>query len=295
MSLLSVLIPVHNYNASQLVADFLQLAEREQVDIEIIVADDASSKDITKSELYPINERVTYIRYDINQGRARIRNLLAEAAHSPWLLFVDCDAALTPEFSLKNYIPASSSPVVCGGFRHPEVNPCPEATLRYKYERAADRLRSATIRSQHPYAQLSTFSLLIQRELFLSIRFDDSCTDYGYEDTLFGAELQRRSIPIDHIDNPLLHLGLESNERYLQKTETALRTLHRLAPKMKDHSRLLAIVTRLRRFHLTLPIRFLYLILYPLLRHNLLSRHPLLPCFAFYKLGFYLCLNQNRS
>lgn len=311
------------------------------MEAEIIVADDASSEELRIGTLYPQDERVTYLRFDTNQGSARIRNHLAESAHAPWLLFVDCDAAIPPAFSLRTYLapaspsspssssppsdaapspsspsssssppsdtapsPSSSSPsvaavpsafpegcpVVCGGLRHPEVNPNPAATLRYKYERRADRRRSAAVRSLHPYDQLTFFSLLIRRDLFLTIRFDESCTDYGHEDTLFGAELQRRAVPILHIDTPLIHMGLESNATFLAKTETALCNLHRLAPQLHAGSRLLQTAQHLRHLHLTRSVCALYRLSRPLLRRNLLSRHPFLPLFSFYKLGYYLSL-----
>ena len=291
--ILSILIPVRNYDASQLVADFLSLAQREGLEVEIIVADDASTTPLVWVSQFADNERFRIIRFSENLGRARARNRLAEAALSPWLLIVDCDAQIPPSFSLLTYLRATSPsfPVVCGGLRHSSVLPSPAVSLRYRYERRADRRRSASFRSQHPYAQFSPFSFLIQRTTFLEVRFDESCTDYGHEDTLFGAELQRRGIPIRHIDNPLIHLGLEPNDIFLAKTETALRSLRRLAPQLQTYSQLLTTVSRLSRLHLTAPVRLLYRLTRPLLRRNLLGRRPLLPLFSFYKLGFYISLS----
>ena len=313
--LLSILIPVRNYDASQLVADFLHLARREGLEVEIIVADDASTIPLTWAQQFSVDKRFHLLHFLKNQGRARTCNRLAEAAHAPWLLIVDCDAQIPPTFSLLAYLRAtqpSSFPsaistsvsivdgfaadlppaflVVCGGLRHPETLPTPNVTLRYRYERHADLRRNASFRSQHPYAQFSTFSLLIQRTTFLEVRFDESCTDYGHEDTLFGAELQRRSIPIRHIDNPLIHIGLEPNEIFLAKTETGLRSLRRLAPQLQNNSQLLTTARYLSRLHLTAPVRLLYRLTFPLLRRNLLGRHPLLPLFSFYKLGYFLTL-----
>lgn len=308
---LSILIPVRNYDAGQLVADFLHLARHEGVEIEVIVADDASTIPLTWTKQFAGNERFRLIRHTKNQGRARTINHLAEEARAPWLLIVDCDAQVPPTFSLLTYLRATTSapsevtfptaphtaetslsevtfPAVCGGLRHPASLPNPDVTLRYRYERRADRRRSAAQRNRHPYSQLSTFSLLILRSVFLAVRFDDSITEYGHEDTLFGAELQRRHIPLLHIDNPLIHLGLEPNAIFLTKTETSLRILHRLAPQLQTHSHLLVAVRRLSRLHLAAPVRLLYRLTRPLLRRNLLGRHPLLPLFSFYKLGYYL-------
>lgn len=289
MPLLSILIPTYNYNARALVESLLSLARAEHLDAEVLVGDDASTTQTAWLDQLSSQESVRVLRAAHNLGRAANRNRLAEAAGGEWLLFVDCDAAVPSSFSLRTYLAAtSSSPVVCGGLLHPSVNPASAATLRYQYERAADLHRAAATRRQQPYAQLSTFSLLVRRDLFLSIRFDEACTEYGYEDTLFGAELHRRGIPICHIDNPLLHLGLEPNEVFIAKTETALRTLRRIAPQLEGHSRLLATVSRLRRLHLAMPVQQFYRLTYKIIRCNLLGSHPSLRLFAFYKLGYYL-------
>ncbi len=289
--MLSILIPTHNYDAHTLIASLLSLARAESEEVEVIVGDDASSANTAWLSEVETWERVRVLRNSTNLGRARNRNYMAEAAQGEWLLFMDGDAKLTSTFSLHDYLQATTQgPVVCGGVLHPDINPCPEATLRYTYERKADLMRSASARSKHPYDQLSTFSLLIHRETFLSIRFDEACTDYGYEDTLFGAELHRRNIPVVHIDNALLHMGLEPNEIFLDKTERALRTLSRIAPRLEGHSRLLDIADILRKWHLNSFVRFLYKQTKNKLRRNLLGSRPNLYLFSFYKLGYFLSL-----
>lgn len=288
---LSILIPTYKDDCSQLVHDLHQLAEREHVPAEILVGVDGSDDESLIAKLLELESPgvVRVLLNRENMGRARIRNFLADQAEGQQLLFVDADAAVPDDFSLATYMDAAEkAPVVCGGLRHPEVNPCPEATLRYKYERKADFLRSAADRNKEPYNRLSTFSLLVSKDTFLSIGFDPSCTDYGYEDTLFGAELERRGISILHIDNNLIHMGLEPNEVFLQKTETALTTLHHLAPRLQSYSSLLVTASRLGKWHLTAIFKGIYKLFRPLLRRNLLSSRPSLTLFNIYKLGYYL-------
>ena len=286
---LSVLIPTFDYDARRLVADLQSLAVREGVEAEILVGDDASPSGaawLTAVESLPA---VRVIRYANNAGRAAHRNRMAEEAQGQWLLFVDCDAKVEADFSLKNYlVAAAQAPVVCGGLRTPAVNPNPEATLRYAYERAADRHRSATERRLKPYAHLSTFNLLVRRDVFLQVLFDEQCKDYGYEDALFGVELQRRHIPIAHIDNALLHMGLEPNDVYLAKSETALRTLKGLQGRMGGHSAVETAANRLRRWHLSGAVRLFYKLFHRPMRRNLLGPRPCLTLFKLYKLGYYL-------
>lgn len=149
----------------------------------------------------------------------------------------------------------------------------------------------------NPYRHLTPFNLCIRREVMLSVGFDEQCRDYGYEDTLFGVTLQDRGISVMHIDNPLLHKGLESNAVYLKKTETALRTLLHLGDKMVPYSHVGSAMLRLQQWHLGTPAGMLFRLSRPLLRNNLLGHTPNLKVFSLYKLGYlcYISRCRNRS
>lgn len=286
---LSVLIPTYNYNARALVLSMVEQAKAERIDAEVIVGDDASTSETAWMEDVASVEGVRIIHADHNLGRARIRNLLALEAQGKWLLFVDADAMMPDAFSLTMYVKAGfEAPVVCGGMYTPDVNPNPAATLRYKYERNADRHRSALVRSRHPHRQISTFNLLVRRDVFLAIRFDEQCTEYGYEDTLFGINLGNDGIPIAHIDNPLVHMGMEPNAEFLAKTEKAMLTLRRIASIMPRDFGIIGAASKLRRLHLTWAMRLFYSIFRKPMRSNLLSHHPNLFIFKLYKLGYFL-------
>lgn len=291
--MLSILIPTYNYDCSALVSQLSKKAEELNDGFEIIVADDASTdKEMRNrvSELASIPDVRIFMNKE-NKGRAAIRNFMADQARGEWFLFIDADAEVPDEFSLKTYLEAGrEADVVCGGLIHPEVNPSPEATLRYRYERNADKRRKAEIRRKNIYAQIATFSIMVRRTVFLAIRFDEQCREYGYEDTLFGSVLEKQKIRVCHIDNPLIHVGLEPNDVYLHKTETALHTLKRIENRMQDHSALIKCVSKLRRWHLTAIVKCIYKLFRKTLRRNLLSCHPSLKAFAFYKLGYYLTL-----
>jgi len=291
---LSVLIPTYNYNARELVTSMLQRINSEGIEGEVVVSDDASIVPMEWLDEIALLPQVRVLRSPTNLGRARNLNRLAEAAQGEWLLITDCDARMEDDFSLQTYLEVGKrAPVVCGGLRHPEINPCPEATLRYAYEREADKRRSAATRMQHPYHQLSTFNLLVDRATFLKIRFDEACTEYGYEDTLFGADLESHEIAILHIDNPLVHEGMEPNDAYLKKTETALHTLHQLDKKMQGHSTLLDTANKLRKWHLQGFVAFLFSLFRGPLRKNLLGKRPNLTAFKLYKLGYFMTLKGN--
>ena len=298
MSKLSILIPTYNYNVSQLVHDLLALSQKEQVDAEIIIGDDASTDAdcIQQNQALECLPHVRVIQNEHNLGRAENRNRLAQECQGEWILFIDSDAQVPPEFSLKSYLEEGKhSEVVCGGLYHPATNPMPEASLRFKYERRADQKRSAAIRSRTPYQHLTTFNIFVRRSTFLQIQFDKDCKDYGYEDALFGAELKKRNISISHIDNPLLHVGLEPNAIYLEKAETALRTLVGLQGKMQGLSHVENAAHKLQQFHLAAICKDSFMLISPLLRKNLLSDHPSLFLFSVYKLGYYLNLKGSKE
>jgi hypothetical protein len=203
---------------------------------------------------------------------------------------VDSDACVPPSFSLRSYVEAAGeADVVCGGLCHPAVNPNAAATLRYRYERHADGRRAARFRQLHPYRHMSTFNLLVRRALFQSIRFDERCTDYGYEDALFGLELMRRGVPVVHVTNAGAR-GAGAERRFLAKTETA--RCARCAgwagrwngTVMSAAWRCVCGTAGWPRCAVGLPLHA------SAAAPQLLGRRPSLLLFAFYKLGFFLSL-----
>jgi hypothetical protein len=85
-----------------------------------------------------------------------------------------------------------------------------------------------------------------------AVSFDESIVTYGHEDTVFGLCLADKNIPILHIDNPAVHLGLETDETYLLKVEEGLQTLaqlwynNALIQKYADEIRLIYVWRRSR-------------------------------------------------
>ncbi len=288
---LSALIPTYNYCARELVEAIDALISREGIDAEIIVADDASTASTAWMDELRCANKLTLWHAPRNLGRAAIRNRLAEMSGGEWLWFADCDTALAPSFSLRRYLEASATAdVICGGLTTPEHQP-EGAELRFRYERADSSRRTAEVRSREPYRQLSTCNLFINRDVFNGIRFCEDIKHYGYEDALFGVELEKRNASIGHIDNPVVHLGLETNDVFLAKTEVALQTLRSLEGNMNGSSRIQELTRSLRRWHLAPIARLGFRLTKKALRANLLSQQPNLKLFALYKLGYYISLN----
>lgn len=309
--MLSILIPTYNYACAHLVCDLQKQCEEAQALLgdftyEIIVADDGSTDAATlqKNAVIDYLPSCRIIEADHNIGRAAIRNLLIRESRGQWLLIIDADAEVITDDFILTYLQAAGVPtpsaapatptIIIGGLKNPPQAP-QGCELRYRYELASDSLRTLEARRRQPAMFFSTFNFMATRTVFDHILFDERCTDYGYEDALLGIEAETRHFNIIHIDNPLQHNGINSNAAFLRNSETALRTLRHLGPPMTDRARVAQAAARFttpnwRRFTLRPLIIILYKMSRPLIRRNLLSPHPNLPLFAFYKLGYYLTL-----
>lgn len=287
--MLSILIPTKDYDCCKLVKALHKQAEQTGYPFEIIVGEDGSTPSGLKlnAELCNLaNCRIVAMQQNV--GRARIRNILAKEATHVNLLFIDSDAVVEHDDFIAKYIDILKQyKVVCGGLYHDNELPWDDCTLRYKYEKRADKRRSAEIRSKLPYDNFTTFNFAIDRNLFTSIWFDEKIFLYGYEDTLFGHKLREHGIEVKHIDNPLRHTGLESNAVYLAKIEESIKTLLTIEDRIGE-TKLLKYARRIKQLHLTKVVAICWKAMFPYLRCNLTGKHPSLFLLDIYKLG-YLC------
>lgn len=215
---------------------------------EIIIADDASTDQALQYHNAQLEkqEHIRYIQHEKNLGRSKTRNELADAAKYPYLLILDCDARMKRpdyitkylEFIKKRQLGAEPF-AVSGGLAYREITPTQEQTLRYKYGLKRE-VRPAAIRNRHPHQNFTPFNLLISKYVFDICRFDESLTDYGYEDTFFGMALEEAGIPVYHIDNEMFHDGLDSNEEFLAKISDSVRNLDKLYRDGKADDRFIA-------------------------------------------------------
>jgi glycosyltransferase involved in cell wall biosynthesis len=293
--MLSILIPTYNYDCTNLVRDLHRQAECAGIDYEIVVADDASPIKECAERVREINTwpNCRLIELERNLGRARIRNRLADEARFEWLLFMDSDAEVISDSFIVDYLKHTDADVVCGGLCHADALPSPEVSLRYAYEKRADKKRAACYREQRPYEQFITFCFMVRASVFQAIRFDDSITEYGHEDTLFGVELERRKVNIRHIDNPMRQGGIETNAEFIEKTRAALRNLVLMEDNMRNHSLLLKLYGVLHLIRLDGCIARWFSHNEDWLKGQLLESTPQLRLFFLYKLGYYCSLKQE--
>ena len=288
---ISILIPTYNHVCVELVSTLQQQASQLPINYEIIVADDGSTIASTIQANRAINDYTNsrYIERPKNAGRAAIRNYLAEKASQPWLLFIDSDMVVRRPDFLRQYVDTSDELAVWdGGICVGGDAKLLSRNLRYQYERAAEHEHTAERRQQEPYRDFHTANFIVPRQLMLKNPFDLRFRHYGYEDVLFGMQLERRHIPIYHIDNPLSFEVFEENAQFLDKTEEGLRTLHTFRQELKAGSRLLQ---RVERLGWLMPLLRLYHQATNKLERRILLRHPSLFLFSLYRLGYYVTLD----
>ena len=290
---ISILIPTYNHVCVELVDALQQQASQLPVSYEIIVADDGSSVASTIEANRTINDysNCRYVERSKNTGRAAIRNFLAEEATKPWLLFIDSDMVVRHPDFLRNYVDTPDEVAVWDGgiCVGGDANQLKD-NLRYQYERANEHLHTTERRQQEPYRDFHTANFMAPNELMKKYPFDLRFRHYGYEDVLFGMQLEKQHIPIYHINNPLSFEIFEDNDQFLSKTEEGLRTLYTFKNELKTGSHLLQQVEKIEWL---MPLVRLYHQATNKLERRILLRHPSLFLFSLYRLGYYATLNDR--
>ncbi|MGC6284228.1 MAG: glycosyltransferase family 2 protein [Polaribacter sp.] len=230
--MLSVLIPSYDTNIIPLFEELHHQLMDSELDFEIICIDNASrSEKCIKNQKVNNMVNCRYLENQTDVGRSAIRNQLASEAKGDWLLFLDDDVMPTNSDFISTYKSAmnSNNEVVSGGLRYEDDSP-QKGHLRYKYGIKHEQIDAKT-RSQNPYKFFLASNLLILKKLFESIKFNEEIWQYGYEDLLFSKDLESKNISIQHIDNPVYHLGIDENEVFVEKSEHAIRNMHTLIKK----------------------------------------------------------------
>lgn len=249
---ISLLIPVYNYDIVALVHSMKSALGKVPEFCEIVIGDDGSSAEYREKYRSLEEDNVKLIISEKNIGRAAIRNKLALEAKGDYIIFIDADVMLpgTAEAYLLKWLPMISfSRVLCGGTLYHDSPPGdPDKLLRWKYGKRKEQ-RKAVERNKNPHAGFSTFNVLFDKSVFSKIRFNEELKQYGHEDTLLGYQLKKAGINILHIDNGLMHEGLESNKDFLAKTKLGIENLSKLYDNVTDKNGFSKTVTILRVYN----------------------------------------------
>ena len=292
--MLSILIPSYNFDIRQLVYDLKKQASNCKINYEIIIIDDKSNEDfkLINSELKKIS-KVKYIELEKNIGRSKIRNLLSEKSKYEYLIFMDCDSKVMDNNYIKNYLPFCKNETLVYGGREYENLPPKNKDLFFRWYYGTKReVQNSEQRLKNPNKSFMTNNFLISKNIFEKIKFDETINTYGHEDTIFGYDLKKKNISITHINNPLIHIGLETQSEFLHKTRQGIKNLIYISHKYSLEKELFTDIKILKYYKLIkkLRIKFIFVLFFKifkkLLLKNLSGKKPSMLFFDLYKLGF---------
>lgn len=288
--MLSILIPVYNQTVVSLVTDLCDQCKESDLVFQILVFDDGSTPEIKESNRSLSHEfGVNYVELSENIGRAKIRNRLARMAQYENLLFLDGDSSIVKSDFVEVYLAeAKTQRVIYGGRVYQGSVPDEQKyILHWKYGRRREALPPDK-RLLDPYLNFQSNNFLIKSWIFKEVLFDEGIEGYGYEDLLFSEKLKALGESIRHIDNPILHDGLEDAETFLHKSENAVRNLAVL--NLEGHLqdvRLTKFYNKMKSYKALKTLRQVYQMRSAAIQQNLRSKNPKIRNFNFWKLMVY--------
>lgn len=241
---LSVLIPFFKDDASGLISD---LAEQNCSEpFEVILVDDGSrQKDLTDRLQALIADSpigVCLISLVENEGRASARNHLQRAARSDWLLFLDADMRPAGSNFLQSYleeISRNEADIIFGGFTVESHSQDKDGALHRALSAVSDCLPLSERQAAGPQYVASS-NLCLRKSVIEKNPFDKGFIGWGWEDSEWAARVSQ-NYKLIHIDNPALHLGLESADTLLQRFRTSGANYVRFTQKHPELAKTLAL------------------------------------------------------
>ena len=287
---ISVLIPVYNYNVSKLADSLLSQFILLKIPFEIRVYDDGSNFNFKEQHRTALKkDGVVYQEIPQNIGRAAIRNKLAKEALYKNLLFLDCDDEIIKEDYIAQYLSILQHyEVATGGVRYQDV---PPHNKEFQLHWMAGKFREEfTPEQMEETYYFPLKNIFIKKSVFLNTLLDDSLLQYGHEDTLFGQMLKEKGVVIKHLDNPVLHAGLNRTTDFLKKTILAVENLAYLnkTGSFRLTTKLTSTADLLKKWRVTSIVYYTLKCVEPLIKKNLVSHRPNLFLFDLFKLFHYM-------
>jgi len=290
--MLSILIPVYNYRISKLVFEIHKQAVLEHITFEILYLEDGSTAYVkdNNSKLENLNHCRSIISKN-NIGRTAARDMLAHEATYNWLLFLDADVFPKKDTFIKDYGAAMhlGAEAIYGGFAYENTAPKLEYMLRWKYGSTYEEVDAQT-RNLKPYRIVISANFLIQKQVFNTINSRIIRKGYGL-DNYFGALLKTENITVSHINNEVIHHGLDTNMTYLKKIEDAVAELLWLyynKPDFYHDNSLLKTFSTLKKYKLNILFSMFYKAFSSSIKKNLTGTTPKMLLLQLYKVS-YMC------
>jgi len=221
---LSVLIPFYKDNASTLLQDLdVQITNNP---IEVLFYDDGTGDPVLtvqmRGGIQTAKGAVKLITNAANQGRSAARNGLFEAARADWVLFLDADMRPSSDNFLENYlrlVETDSTDIIFGGFEVETHQADPDRDLHRALSEISDCLTLDERQAGGPQYVASS-NLCVRRQVLEIEPFDSGFTGWGWEDSEWAARVSKL-FTLVHVDNPAIHLGLETTATLLNRFATS--------------------------------------------------------------------------
>lgn len=295
--MISILIPTYNYKVLSLVSAIHKQLELTNIEYEIRVYDDGSPNPEPENDGINNFKNSVHKKLEKNIGRTAIRNVMASEAKYDWILFLDADVLPKNSNFIESYVKAISNnncDVIFGGISYEEVRPIREKILRWKYGRAREA-KSVTLRQKEPFFIISQ-NLCIKRSVFLQANTLLE-NHYGL-DNFFSNQLKKMNTKVVHIDNPVIHFGLEENDKFIKKALKAVETTVILEKKelMDDDMRpIQKSYLKLKKLHLSSVFSLIISTFKTTMERNFNSKNPNLFWFDLYRLNYYIKLKKQHN
>jgi len=288
-----ILIPTYNTDISTLVYELLRQTEKENIPFEIIYCEDASSKNVESNEVLTKNSQVIKLINDTNLGRTATRSKLANKAKYLWLLFLDADVTIEKPNFISNYLLCldKTYPIIMGGTSYSKTK-TEHKELRWVYGTKREA-KDARQRMQNPSFIISQ-NLFIKKDVFLQLNTIQT-RRYGL-DNLFSYHIHSQGYDVLHINNPIIHLGLELNEVFIKKSLNAIETIDYHERQHSMGSNFTSLQKSYFRLKKNKALFLFKIIVRPFstkIYNNLLSKKPSLFLFDIYRLNHYIKLKEN--
>lgn len=211
---LSVLIPFHRDDPRPLLAALDGQVVEPVGAVEVVVLDDGSGVPELAADVgaavAAMAAPARFVALAANRGRAGARNELVRHARGSHLLFLDADMVPDTASFLSTYLQlvATEDPAVAfGGFSVEQAPEAPELAV-HRYLTSRSDCIPAIERRRDPAKYVFTSNLLVRRQVVEAEPFDEGHAGWGWEDVEWGLRVSARW-PVEHLDNPATHLGLE--------------------------------------------------------------------------------------
>jgi len=222
---LSVLIPVYNWDVSELLLRLIaQIRSLPRPgNVEIIVMDDGSSKRYEIDSSLLLCPLVHYHAFAENRGRAAIRKKLLQEANGEYILFLDADMLPDDDRFLHRYIEYAEggSDIVCGGISYRQCRQKDGDYSFYLYKSSQTEVVAADRRQSIPWRYLFTSNVMVRRQVARTVPFDSRFAGYGFEDIEWALRLSTL-YKIEHIDNTCTHMGLQTKKQTFSKMRQSI-------------------------------------------------------------------------